>query len=165
MSKNIPKIQWTEKTVHLHELRPLERNPRKITEDQFLKLQASLVRYGQFKPLLVTHDLKLVGGHQRLKAMRAVGWDTCRVSVPDVPISDDEYRDLILRDNVNNGVWDMDILSSDWDLEELRTAGVHEVMNVPPFDLGGDEEEKPKGVVCRCPKCGEVFPAKGNKVE
>jgi hypothetical protein len=165
MSNNIPKIQWTEKTVHLAQLRPLESNPRKITEDQFTKLKASLVRYGQFKPWPVTMDFKMAGGHQRLRAMRELGWETCRVSVPDVVLSDEEFRDIVLRDNVNNGVWDMDVLANEWDLEELRTAGLHEVMNMPPFELGGEEEGKPKGQKVKCPGCGEVFATKGNKVD
>jgi len=167
MKTNIPTIQWLEKTVHLSELTPFEGNPRKITEDQFLKLKASLIRLGQFRPLLVTHDLRLAGGHQRVKAMRELGWEECRVSVPAREITDNEYRQLLLQDNHENGTWDMDVLANSWDLEELRTVGLHDVMNMPPMDkLGEDQdgEAKPK-TFYKCPECSHVFPGKGNKAE
>lgn len=161
--KNFPTLQWVEKTVHLAEISPFEKNPRKITEEQFIKLKASLIRLGQFRPLLVTHDLKLAGGHQRLRAMRELGWTECRISVPGREISDDEYRQLLLQDNHENGVWDMDELSSNWDLEELRAVGLHDIMHIPPMDKLEEEQAPGKNKVC-CPDCGSVFPVKGNKI-
>lgn len=163
--ENFPAIQWSEKTVHLAELSAFEKNPRKITDDQFVKLKASLIRLGQFAPLLVNHELKLAGGHQRLKAMRELGWTECRVSVPCREITDDEYRQAILAHNHHNGVWDMEELANEWDLEELRAVGLHEVMNIPPMDKLGEDEQKPgKSQVC-CPDCGSVFPVKGNRAD
>lgn len=165
MDINIPTIQWFEKEVHLQELRPFEKNPRKITEAQFLKLKASLIRLGQFRPLLVTHDMRLAGGHQRLKAMQEIGLKTCRVSVPGRPITDDEYRQLIIQDNHNNGTWDMDELANAWDLEELRAVGVHDFLNIPTMEQNEENEAKPAGAHYKCPKCNEVFPGRGNKVD
>ena len=167
MEKNIPSIQWVEKTTHLSELTPFERNPRKITDDQFIKLKASLIKLGQFRPLLVTHDLRLAGGHQRVKAMSELGWTECRVSVPSRKITDNEYKQLLLQDNHENGTWDMDMLANDWDLEDLRMVGIHDVMNMPPIDklMDGEEEGAKKGACYKCPKCENVFTGKGNKVE
>lgn len=161
---NFNSIQWVEKTVRLAELSPLESNPRKITEDQFNKLTASLIRLGQFRPLLVTHDMKIAGGHQRLKAMRDIGWTECRVSIPNRPITDAEYRQLLLQDNHNNGVWDLEELANAWEMEELRAVGLHEIMNIPPMEALGEDEKPPKSMMC-CPNCKEVFPAKGNKAQ
>lgn len=163
--ENFNSIQWVEKTVHLAQLRPYEKNPRKITEEQFNKLTASLIRLGQFRPLLVTHDLKLAGGHQRLKAMRDLGWTECRVSIPQRPITDSEYRQLLLQDNHENGVWDMEELANAWDMEELQAVGLHDLMNIPTMEqLAENEQQQPKSRVC-CPNCKEVFPVKGNKAE
>lgn len=167
MHHNIPVIQWAEKEVRLEELTPFEGNPRKITEDQFLKLKASLIRLGQFRPLLVTHDLRLAGGHQRVRAMRELGWETCRVSVPQRAITDNEYRQLLLQDNHNNGTWDFDVLANGWDLEEMRTVGIHDVMNMPPFEkleAEADGDQKPKAHY-KCPECQHVFAGKGNKAD
>lgn len=166
MESNDITIQWTEKTLHLSELSPYEKNPRKITEVQFAKLKASLITLGQFRPLLVTHELKLAGGHQRLKAMKELGWTTCRVSVPDRPITGEEYRRLLLQDNHENGTWDMDALANDWDFGELQAIGIHEVMNIAPMDKLTEDEmnEKPKAHY-KCPECNHVFAGKGNKAD
>jgi ParB-like chromosome segregation protein Spo0J len=161
MNENLQsQINWLEKGARLDELRPFEANPRNITETQFNNLLDSLRRFGQFRPLLVTHDLRIAGGHQRLKAMREMGWDSCRVSVPDRPITDAEYRELVIRDNVNNGTWDMDELANGWDLEELREWGVQEVFDIAPEDHGDVEGG---AYQVKCPGCQHVFPVKGNK--
>lgn len=152
-------LQWVEKTVALQHLTPFEANPRQITEKQFEKLKDSLLRFGQFRPLLVTHDHRLAGGHQRLEAMRSLGWIECRVSVPTRPITDEEYRELVIRDNVNNGTWDMDELANGWDLEDLRSWGMPEVMDIAP-----EEAQEAEGVYqVICPDCRSKFPVKGNK--
>lgn len=158
-----PSIQWTEKTERLTALRPFERNPRRITEPQFKKLIASLIEHGQFRPLLVTHDLRLAGGHQRIKGMMELGWETCRISVPDRPITDAQYQKLILLDNHNNGVWDMDILANDFELEMLRDVGIHDIMNIPPMDGDGNDEAQPGKSRVKCPVCSHEFPVRGNK--
>lgn len=156
-------LNWAEVSINLNELTPFEKNPRVITDDQFAKLKASLVTLGQFRPLLVTHDYRIAGGHQRLKAMRELGWKEVRVSVPSRPITDAEYRQLLLQDNHTNGVWDIDALANDWGMDELRAVGLHEVMNIPPIDeLGEDEGDKGKHKVI-CPECNHVFPVKGNR--
>lgn len=155
-------IQWHEKVLHLKDLRPFESNPRSITEAQYEKLKASLASsVGQYKPLTVTHDYRIAGGHQRLRAMHELGWESCRVSMPDRPLTDEEYKQVLISDNHNNGVFDMDALANLFDLEELRGFGLHEVMNVPPF--GEEEEPQPGKSMVQCPKCNEVFPVKGHR--
>lgn len=162
-SESFPSIQWVEERVPLTKLKPFEHNPRRITQQQRLKLIKSLTEFGQFRPLLVTHDYRLAGGHQRLAIMRSLGWKECRVSVPQIAITDAGYKKLVIQDNHNNGTFDMDILANMWDLEELRDIGLHEVMNIPPMD-DGEEPTPGKNMVC-CPECKHEFPAKGNKVK
>lgn len=166
MENNISGIQWVEKEIRLDLLKPFERNPRRITDEQFIKLKASLIRLGQFRPLLVTHDFRLAGGHQRIKAMKELGYETCRVSVPDRKLTDGEYKQLILQDNHENGTWDYDLLSAEFDLEDLRLVGLHDVMNMPPVDkLEEQSEDIGKGSKYCCPECGHIFKGKGNKVD
>ncbi len=161
MSQNHDVIQWTEKQVHLGKLRPFEQNPRTITEVQYGKLKASLSELGYHSRIKATHDLRVIGGHQRLRAMRELGYEMVAVLVPDRPLTDEQFKKVLLADNHNNGVWDMDLLSGFADLEELREVGIHDIMNIPPMD-DGEPPAAGKTQVC-CPKCGEVFPTKGNK--
>lgn len=155
-----PFINWREVTIPIDALRPFEQNPRTITEVQYRNLIASIIKYGQFKPVIATIDFRLAGGHQRLMAMRELGWETVRVSVPDIELSDEHYLDIVLLDNHNNGQWDQDMLANMFDLEHLRGLGLHDVFNIAPE---GVVDAPAKGMVC-CPHCNETFSIKGNKV-
>jgi hypothetical protein len=53
-------------------------------------------------------------------------------------------REIVIRDNVNNGDWDFDILANEWDAEELDGWGLDipaERYTEPNEDEEEDEEE------------------------
>ena len=59
---------------NLENLRPADYNPRKLDEDKFIKLQESLKKFGVIKPLIINGDNGvLTAGHQRTRAMKAIG--------------------------------------------------------------------------------------------
>lgn len=151
--------EWAEKEVNLSWIKPFEHNPRRVSEAEYEKLKKSIVKHGQFKPLLVTADLRLAGGHQRLKIMKELGWTTCRVSFPKVEITDEHYKELVLLDNHNNGLWDDDVLANFFELEMIHDVGLHDFLGIRP-----DEAAQPGKKLVKCPNCGECFPAKGNGV-
>lgn len=157
-------IQWKEENKLLKELSPFERNPRTITESQFDKLKQSIVQDGYHTRIKATPDGRIIGGHQRLKALKALGFTEVSVLVPDRDIDDEAFVRMCLRDNHNNGRFDMEILSSDYELEYLRAIGLHEVMDVAPIEKPEEQENTGGKMVC-CPQCGEVFPKKGHGVK
>lgn len=159
---DLPQIQWVEKTLRLAELRPFEQNPRTISEVQFAKLKQSLAEDGYHSRIKVTHDYRVVGGHQRLRALQELGFDKVAVLVPSRPLTDNEFKRILIRDNHSNGVFDMDALAGMFDLEELRAFGLHEVMNIPPLE-DNLEEPKPGKTMVKCPQCSHTFPVKGHK--
>jgi hypothetical protein len=57
----------------LSKLRPADYNPRKITEGAFEKLQESISKFGICKPVILNGNGVLTAGHQRTKAMKALG--------------------------------------------------------------------------------------------
>jgi len=61
-------------------LRGAAYNPRKIDDDDIEVLKESIKRFGIVKPLIVRGDL-LVAGHQRTRALRALGETTAPVYV------------------------------------------------------------------------------------
>ncbi len=157
---DLPPIQWKEITVPLSRLSPFEQNPRTITMAQADKLRKSLMEDGYHSRIKVTHDLRVIGGHQRLRIMKELGWGNIAVLVPDRELTDEQFARIMLRDNHNNGQWDMDQLANLFDLEYLRKdIGLHDIMDIAPEDV---EEKKPAAHV-RCPHCNTEFPVKGNK--
>jgi hypothetical protein len=153
-------IQWVEETRPLLSLTPFEQNPRTITKEQFTKLKQSLLEDGYHSRIKCTMDGRIVGGHQRLRALQELGYKDIKVLIPDRPLNDRQFVGILIRDNHSNGVFDMDMLSGMVDLEELRGFGLHDITGIAPE--GSEDLSPPKNHVC-CPKCGEQFPVKGNK--
>lgn len=157
-------LQWIEKTVRVDELRPFEDNPRTITEVQYAKLKRSLSEDGYHSRIKATTDLRVVGGHQRLRALKELGFTDLPVLVPSRPLSDAEFKRILIRDNHNNGLFDFDGLANMFDLEELRDFGLHEVMQIAPEDSEDQSHAGGKKFV-KCPTCAHVFTTKGNHVD
>lgn len=63
------------KTVRISDIRPAPYNPRRISEEQFAKLQESLRVIGFTVPILVnSKNSIIIAGHQRTKAATAIGY-------------------------------------------------------------------------------------------
>ena len=106
----------------------LKGNPRKITQEEMECLKESLIsipEYMEAHPIVLsdrTGEWVVIDGNQRLEAARQLGWKevpTAKMS----GLSEEKEREIIIRANVNNGEWDMDLLQ-EWDKEQLQDWGV-----------------------------------------
>lgn len=101
----------------LSELVLLETNPRTIKKADMDRLVDSIKIYGFWKhrPITLsdrTGKLVVIAGNQRLKAAKKLKLN----EVPTVLYSDlteDEEKNIIIRDNINNGDWDFNALKVD----------------------------------------------------
>lgn len=122
----------------LTDLKGLDNNPRKITKANFEKLVDSIKINGfwEHRPIALsdrTGELVVLGGHQRLKAAK-------KLKLKEVPtiiysgLTEEQEKEIILRDNVNNGEWDFSIFETDSFFKDVD------------FDFMGIDilEEKPK---------------------
>lgn len=74
----------------LADLKPASYNPRKISAEAFESLCDSLRSLGPIRPLIVTTGKTIIAGHQRTKAMRAIGIEACPAHVmPPVGLVDE----------------------------------------------------------------------------
>ncbi len=124
-----------------------EYNPRQLTKDQYKNLKDSITRFGLVDPLIVnTHkDRKniLVGGHQRARVAKDLGFD--KVPVVEVSLPLDQEKELNIRLNKNTGEWDYDALANYFDVGELTEWGFDD-KDLFPFDQDyGTEFELPDG--------------------
>lgn len=154
-------LEWNEVEVQLNALKPYERNPRTISASQYEKLKASIVETGYRARISVTRDYMVVGGHQRLAIMRELGYETLKVLYPSRELTRKEFERILIQDNVPAGIFDMDTLANDFELEDLRDWGAQEIFDIPPMDSDDGGQGKRK---VRCPHCSEEFPVKGNGV-
>ena len=131
----------------LKELHELEGNPRTIKKDQFERLKTSIKDnpdYFEARPIILsdrTGQLVILAGNQRYKAAKALGM----TEVPTIVLhglTEERERELIIRDNVENGDWDIDILANEWNPEDLVAWGVE----MPEFSMTTEivEDEAPE---------------------
>ena len=79
--------------VKIDTLVPAEYNPRDISEESLDMLKQSISELGQIKPIIVNGETNVImAGHQRTKAMRALGYDECDAYVLHGINQQDEAR-------------------------------------------------------------------------
>lgn len=134
----------------LSELHELEGNPRTIKKDQFEKLKASIkanTDYFEARPIILsdrTGELVILAGNQRYKAAKSLGMtEVPTILLPN--LTEEREREIIIRDNVENGDWDYDILFNEWDTDNLQTWGVTNIKQSIQDEK--EIEEKPPTIV------------------
>ena len=150
--------------IDINKLNLLNNNPRSITKDNFEKLKKSIKNnpdYFEARPIICsdrTQKLVILAGNQRYKASQELGLK----QVPCVVLknlTEEREKEIIIRDNVELGDWDYDLLANEWETENLEEWGVE----VPVYDDIEEKEYNNKEIDlnnltsdlnCKCPKCG-----------
>ena len=86
----------------LDELKPWDKNPRKIDKEGLKRLKKQIKKLGQYKPLIITEDGTVLGGNMRIQAYEQLGVDKVWVSVVDAKTKD-EKLEYALSDNDRAG--------------------------------------------------------------
>ena len=162
-------------------VKPYWRNPRRHTEEGIRHLKASLQEFGCQQPLVIDHEMVLIVGHARYKAMIELGWTEAPVVVADLdPSHAAAYR---IADNASAqwSTWDepsliAELLNLDGDIGKLVHDSIPDVekllrdlqqqpepaVAVEPdphdeheIDQDPTEENETREFVC--PECGETF--------
>ena len=121
--------------IEISKLKPATYNPRQISTKQYNDLKKSIERFGLVDPIIVNKDNTVIGGHQRLKIIKSLGEKTIGCIVLD--LNKEQERELNIRLNKNSGEFDFDILSSEFDIEELVDWGFKHIdlgLNIDKID-------------------------------
>jgi len=147
-------------------------NPRAITEGDMEALMRSMDVFGLVEPIVYNKRTEtVVGGHQRVMAAKALGWEDMDVVIVEL----DEKREKALNLALNkiSGDWDQSKLEAvlselrgdpDMSLTGFNEAELVALLDkdtyVPEFKPGTAEEQasldKVQGEVV-CPECGHKF--------
>lgn len=131
-------MKWHLETFEIKDLIDYDKNPRSLSEKEYMHLSESLEKFGLVDKPVVNTDKTIIGGHQRIKVLFAKGADEVECWVPDLLLDEKQVEELNIRLNRNNGSFDYDILSSSFEIGDLLTWGFEE------DDLGLGKAEKPK---------------------
>lgn len=99
-----------------------EINPRQISKKEFEQLKKSLKDFPEMRELreiVIDENNKVLGGHQRLEALKKLGEKTVFVKKVE-GLTEEQKREFIIKDNSSSGEWDFDILANSWDTGELE---------------------------------------------
>lgn len=121
-------IQWLPKKVPVTSLKPFEKNPRKITPKDLENLKRSITEDGYHQRIIATPDLRVIGGHQRIKALKELGFTDVEILVPDSDIPDEQFKRILVRDNMEYGTWEIEGLGELMPMGELMDIGVSDTI-------------------------------------
>lgn len=113
------------KKIKIDKLIPNPDNPRFITEENFNRLMKSidtLPKMLEIRPIVVNEDMMVIGGNQRLEAMRELGYTEAHVVVAKGWTAK-ELEQYVIVDNTHFGQWAWSMLDED-NKEELAELGV-----------------------------------------
>lgn len=111
--------------VPIGDISPNPFNPRKISEEKFQRLVKSIKDSPwmiKLRPIVTNKDGVIIGGNQRYKACLEAGMDHVWIICAD-KITDEQQRRFILRDNIDFGRYDLEILRQQYTQQELLDYG------------------------------------------
>ena len=124
-------MNWTNEQRKVSELRDFPNNPRTPDAKGLQDLGRSIESVGYIDPIAINTDGTILSGHRRKEVLLKLGVDVIDVRVPERTLTDAECREVVIRLNKNvAGVWDMETLTGDFEVDELRDWGFTD------FDLG-----------------------------
>jgi len=136
--------------MKLSQIKPNPNNPRIIKDEKFDKLVKSIKDFPkmmELRPMVINSDNIVLGGNMRLKAIKELGYK----EVPDEwvkraeDLTEDEQRQFIIKDNVGFGEHDWEMLSTEWDADELSDWGLDIVGFYADADEFGEDFSLPDG--------------------
>lgn len=159
--------------IKISELREAEYNPRidlKPGDTEFEKIRKSIEEFGFVEPIIINSDMTIIGGHQRYKVLKELGYEEIECSVVNLNKTKEKALNIALNK-----------ISGDWDYQKLEQL-INELAN-EDIDLtvtGFEQKEIDKMIEeteeiigkntevnlmdfsddkfkCQCPKCGFMF--------
>ena len=108
--RQVPQVETVRMPLAM--LLPADYNPCKISERAMKGLRASLERFGELGGIVYNKRTgRLVGGHQRVKALAAMGIEDAEVRVVDLPVAEEKAANLALNHPGIGGEWDEALLA------------------------------------------------------
>lgn len=158
----------------------LPANPRLIKDDRFRKLIQSLKDDPEMldlRELIVfpfERNFIVIAGNMRLQAMKELGYEEAPCKVLPAKTTIEKLKAYTIKDNIGYGEHDWDMLTNDWDAEQLITWGL-DIPNWKPAsqeDPSATPEETPQwflNIRCQseqeCQKLYEKFISQGLDVK
>lgn len=103
-------------------------NPRDLTDDGFEKAKQSIKKFPEMLEIRALVAVKykdkyvVIGGNQRLRALKSLGYIDAPTFV--VEWSCEQINEFIIKDNLEYGQWNFNLLTNEWDCDLLVDWGL-----------------------------------------
>lgn len=151
----------------ISELKPAPYNARKSNLKQDENLKKSLEKFGVVEPIVFNEQTGyIVGGHFRIRELKKLGYK--EVDCVIVNLNKEDEKELNIRLNANTGDWDWEMLTQEWNADELEEWGLdlpnyaegHDINGLSEDELDMSEEYNPIGTESNFTKIVFVFDGK-----
>ena len=142
-------MKHSKETLKLGDIIPNPKNPRFIRDSNFKTLVKSIQDFPEMlkaREIVVDENNVILGGNMRYKALVYLKYDSAEV-IRVSGLTDEKKDEFIIKDNINYGVWDWDILANEFDAKELKQYGLNvwqpdeaNVVVDEDFELDFDED-------------------------
>jgi len=128
------------------DIKPNPNNPRVIRDENFKKLVNSIKEFPEMlevRPIVVNKDMVILGGNMRYRACQEAGLK----EVPVMMASWESEKDaeFVIKDNLQMGDWDWEILSNTFDESYLDDWGLD-----VPYQQEEEEQEISYNILITC---------------
>lgn len=140
-------LEWTTEQMMVNDLIPLDINPRKITDEKRMKMIESLQKFNLVDIPVIDFDNTLISGHQRCRALQAIGRgeEIIDVRKPNRMLTERERKEYNLMANTHFGEFDMDLFLENFGDINLDELGINDsfsnVMENEDFAVEGEGED------------------------
>lgn len=120
----ISPLEWYTLQRRVSDLIPCDFNPRSISSEELDRLSASLQKFNLVEIPVVDQDNIIIAGHQRIAALFLLNRENelIDVRVPNRKLTEEEFKEYMLRSNIQNGEFDwakIEEFFHDVDLEDI----------------------------------------------
>jgi len=145
-------------------------NPRFIKDEKFKSLVKSLIELPvmtALREIVIDEDNVIIGGNMRYRAAKEAGWKEIPTKVFTRAMADENNKltnqsktyeqyckEIMIKDNISGGDWDWELLSSEFEKEELEDWGL-DIDKWKEDDV--IEDEVPEVTENPVSKLGEVY--------
>ena len=119
-------VSWHIESRKIVDLRDHSKNPRTLSKHQAIHLEKSLRKFGLIDKPIINLDNGIIGGHQRIRLLKALQIEEVECWVPSFMLNQKEVDELCIRLNKNTGEFCWDTLANLWDGDDLINAGFSE---------------------------------------
>lgn len=119
--------------IDIEKLKAAEYNPRKDLkpeDEEYQKIKRSILEFGYVAPIIVNADMTVIGGHQRLKVLKELGYEEVECNIVDLDKTKEKALNIAL--NKITGEWDNSKLEEL--LAELKETDIDMDMTGFTFD-------------------------------